>query len=198
MSYDWEYVADETVVKEREDPGREVCDLETCEFSPVARDHLGQLLARAPQLESALLQVKDLIEQCWQHDDAGRRVEGENPHSCAEVLDELLAMSPRIHAALGMKEPRVATFAHRTIVPPDVLNLIHDALLDAGKTDLAQRLQGNGMDHPDYDDYRVRALEVWENLDDSDWDKDDDILVAPGDEGAYVAFWRWIPARDEP
>lgn len=198
MSTDWVYDAENTFVQERYEPHREVCNLGTCGFSPTARDHLGHLLARTPHLKSVLLLVKDLVEQCWQHDDVGRRIEGENPRSCAEVLDELLAMSPRIYAALGMKEPRVATFAHRTIVSADLLNLIHDALLDAGKTDLAQRLQLTGMDHPDYDDYRVRALDVWENLDDSDWDKDDDILVAPGDEGAYVAFWRWIPARDEP
>jgi hypothetical protein len=90
-------------------------------------------------------------------------------------------------------------FKHRSILAPELKTDIHAALTAAGREDLAARLTWCGMEDPEADEFRRKAHEFYmSSLDENDWDEDDDPLVSLGDDGAYVALWRWIPGEGQP
>lgn len=43
--------------------------------------------------------VRDLIESTYEHDDEGRRIEGDSPVSGADVVEELMRMEPLVRRA---------------------------------------------------------------------------------------------------
>lgn len=62
-------------------------------------------LARSPVMAAALIAVYDVLESCWDHNEAGQRIRGDNPRSCSDVNDDLLELDALIHRALGWKQP---------------------------------------------------------------------------------------------